>query len=281
MELVPIEKRKGLSPEEFREEYLKPRKPVVFQDLVADWPATEKWTFDWFITNYGHLEVPLYGNDFHQAGKNYMSPKTTMKFGDYLQLIQGGPTELRMFLYNIFEHAPELVQDFHMPNIMSGWNQRYYFMFFGGEGSSVNLHYDIDCSHVFLTQFQTRKRVYLFAHEQGKYLYREPFTVKSQMNVNDPDFSKYPAFKHANGYETIISHGETIFIPSQYWHHIDYLDGGYSLALRAFDSPVLKVKALSNIATHFVVDKGMNRLWGQGWSDWKRKKAREKAEAAL
>lgn len=281
MQLQDIEKRANLSPEEFQENYLKPRKPLVFKDLVKDWPATKKWTFDWFRENYGHLEVPLYGNDFHEAGKYYMTPKRKMKFGDYLTLIQQGPTELRMFLYNIFEHAPELANDFFMPNIMDGWNKRYYFMFFGGEGSSVNLHYDIDCSHVFLTQFQTRKRVYLFPRNQGKYLYREPFTVKSQMDVNDPDYNKYPAFEKAQGYVTTIEHGETIFIPSQFWHHIDYLEGGYSLALRAYDSPMLKFKALNNLTTHFIVDKGMNKLWGQGWSDWKKKKAREKAQAAL
>lgn len=281
MHLENIEKRAKVSREEFQENYLKPRKPLVFKDLVKDWPATQKWTFDWLRENYGHLEVPLYGNDFHQAGKYYMTPKRKMKFGDYLTLIQQGPTELRMFLYNIFEHAPELAQDFSMPNIMDGWNKRYYFMFFGGEGSTVNLHYDIDCSHVFLTQFQTRKRVYLFPHEQGPYLYKEPFTVKSQMDVNNPDYDKYPAFDKARGYVTTIEHGETIFIPSQFWHHIDYLDGGYSLALRAFDSPLLKLKALNNLTTHFVVDKGMNKLWGQGWSEWKKKKAREKAQAAL
>lgn len=281
MHLENIEKRANVSREEFQESYLEPRKPLVFKDLVKDWPATQKWSFDWLRDNYGHLEVPLYGNDFHQAGKYYMTPKRKMKFGDYLTLIQQGPTELRMFLYNIFEHAPELAQDFSMPNIMDGWNKRYYFMFFGGEGSTVNLHYDIDCSHVFLTQFQTRKRLYLFPRDQGKYLYREPFTVKSQMDVNNPDYEKYPAFEKARGYVTTIEHGETVFIPSQFWHHIDYLDGGYSLALRAYDSPLLKLKALNNLTTHFVVDKGMNKLWGEGWSKWKKKKARERAQAAL
>lgn len=281
MRLQPIEKRSGLTPEEFREEYLLPKRPVVFTDLVKDWPATEKWTFDWFRKNYGHLEVPLYGNDFHESGKYYMTSKRKMKFGDYLSLIEKGPTELRMFLYNIFEHAPELAKDFSMPDIMNGWNKRYYFMFFGGEGSTVNLHYDIDCSHVFLTQFQTRKRVYLFPHEQGKFLYHEPFTVKSQMDVNNPDFSRYPAFKHAEGFRTILEHGETLFMPSRYWHHIDYIEGGFSLALRSYTDWQMRLNALENIATHFVVDKGLNRVLGNKWHHWKKEKARARAEKAM
>ncbi len=281
MQLKEIEKRENLSAEEFREEYLKPLRPVVFKDLIKDWPATGKWTFEWLRNNYGHLEVPLYGNDFHQAGKYYMTSKRKMKFGDYLTLIENEPTELRMFLYNIFDHAPELANDFSMPDIMKGWNQRYYFMFFGGQGSTVNLHYDIDCSHVFLSQFQTRKKVYLFAPDQSKYLYHEPFTVKSQMDVEHPDFEKYPAFKKASGYTTILEHGETLFMPSRYWHHMEYIEGGFGLALRSYTDWKMKLDALSNIATHFVVDKGMNRLMGQKWSDWKRTKARERAEAVL
>jgi len=281
MELTPIEKRAGLTAEEFQEEYLNPLKPVVFKDLIKDWPATEKWTFDWLRSNYGHLEVPLYGNDFHEAGKHYMSSKRKMKFGDYLTLIENEPTELRMFLYNIFDHAPELVNDFSMPDITTGWNKRYYFMFFGGQGSTVNLHYDIDCSHVFLSQFQTKKKVYLFAPDQGKYLYHEPFTVKSQMDVDNPDFEKYPAFKNARGWVTTLEHGETLFIPSRFWHHMEYIEGGFGLALRSYSDWKMKLSALNNIATHFVVDKGMNKIAGKKWSEWKRNKAKEIAESTL
>ena len=276
-----IDRRSGLTAEEFREEYLLPLKPVVFTDLIKDWPATNKWTFEWFRENYGHLEVPLYGNDFHEAGKYYMTPREKMKFGDYLTMIENGPTELRMFLYNIFEHAPDLVKDFSMPDIIKGWNKKYYFMFFGGEGSHVNLHYDIDCSHVFLSQFQTRKRVYLFPPEQSKYLYHEPYTVKSQLDINNPDYENYPALKQLKGYKTIISHGETLFIPSRYWHHLDYIDGGFGLALRAYTDWKMKLGAARNLATHFFVDKGLNRIMGESWSKWKATKAKERAESAL
>ncbi len=281
MKLQPIEKREGLTSEEFREEYLLPRKPVIFKDLIKDWPATEKWTFDWFRKNYGHLEVPLFGNDFHDAGKHYMTSKRKMKFGDYLTLIENEPTELRMFLYNLFDHAPELVNDFNMPNIINGWNKRYYYMFFGGQGSSVNLHYDIDCSHVFLSQFQTRKKVYLFAPDQGELLYHQPFTVKSQMDVNNPDYEKYPALKYVEGLTGTLEHGETLFMPSQYWHHMEYIEGGFGLALRAYTDWTMLAGAAKNLATHFVIDKGLNQLMGEKWSHWKKEKARENAHQAM
>ena len=202
MKLQPIEKRSGLTPEEFREQYLLPGKPVVFKDLAAQWPATQKWTFEYLKKHYGQLNVPLFGNDFHDAGKGYMAPKIHMPFGDYLELIQAGPTELRMFLFNIFQHAPDLVKDVQIPTITDGFVKEYPFMFFGGQDAVVNLHYDIDCSSVFLTQFQTRKRVVLFAPDQSPYLYQHPFTVQSHVNVLQPDYERYPAFRKAQGWDT-------------------------------------------------------------------------------
>lgn len=277
MQLQPIEKRSGLTPEEFRKQYLLPSRPVVFRDLAADWPATDKWTFDYLKKNYGHLKVPLFGNDFHNAGKGYMAPKIHMPFGEYLDLIQEGPTELRMFLYNIFQHAPDMVKDIKIPTITDGFVKEYPFMFFGGQDAVVSLHYDIDCSSVFLTQFQTRKRVVLFAPDQSPYLYQHPFTVQSHMNVLKPDYEHYPAFKNAQGWDTTLEHGETLFIPSMYWHFIQYVDGGFSIALRSNDSIYTRLRGLWNIARHFAIDKGMNKVLGPRWKHWKEEKAEERA----
>ncbi|MCB0644120.1 MAG: cupin-like domain-containing protein [Phaeodactylibacter sp.] len=273
MQLQPIEKREGLTPKQFQEEYLRFRKPVVFKDLAASWPATQKWTFDWLKENYGQLEVPLIGNDYHTPGKYYMTAKVHKPFGEYLDMLQAGPTEYRMFLYNIFEHAPELTKDVIFPDIMKGFHKRYLFMFFGGEGAHVNLHYDIDCSSVFLTQFQTRKRLILFGPEQSRYLYQHPFTVQSHVDVGNPDYDRFPNFRKAQGYEVIINHGETIYIPSTYWHYIEYVDGGYSIALRASDSMATRVQGLWNITRHFVIDKGMNMVLGPRWKRWKEETA--------
>ncbi len=281
MKFQPIPKRSGVTPQEFQETFLEPGKPVVFTDLVKDWPAIEKWTFDWFKKNYGHLEVPLCGNDFHNSGKGYMAFTRHMKFGEYLDLIQSQPTDLRMFAYDIFKVAPELRADFFMPNVMDGWHPNYSYMFFGGEGSKVNLHYDIDCGETFLTQFQTRKRVVIFPQHSGRYLYQEPFTVKSLVDIDQPDYGKYPALQYLEGYETILEHGETIYIPTQNWHYIEYIDGGFGMNIRAHNGLANQLKGLTNIARHFVLDKGMNKLLGEKWSEWKKVRAFERAEQVL
>lgn len=282
MRLEQIERRTGLTREAFQNEYLKKNKPVVFTDLSSSWPAAQKWTFDFFKSQYGNLQVPLYDTKaFHNAGKGYMTPTTTQAFGQYLNLIEREPTDLRMFLFNIFKHAPELLNDFSMPSVMDGWITSHPYMFFGGEGSYVNLHYDIDCSAVFLTQFQNRKRVILFAPDQSTFLYNHPFTVQAHVDVLNPDYKKYPAFKKAQGFEATIQDGETIFIPPLYWHYIHYTDGGFSMSLRANDRLSTKFRGLWNVTRHFVVDKGMNKVLGTKWKEIKESIAHKRAEEVV
>lgn len=281
MKLKPIEKISGISPREFQETYLNTKTPVVLKDLAADWPATEKWTWDFLKSEYGHLEVPLFGNDYHKAGKGYMTPAKTMKLGDYLDLIRHEPTDLRMFLYNIFEHAPALGSDFSMPTIMPGFLKNHQYMFFGGAGAKVALHYDIDYSCVFHTHFQTQKECILFDEEQKVHLYNHPFTVQSHVNVLDPDYERFPALQYAEGYHTILEHGETLFMPVGCWHFMHYVVGGYSLSLRANASLTTKAKGLMNISRHFIVDKGMNKIMGEKWKTLKEDIAHKRADKVL
>ncbi len=281
MKLSQIERRTGISKDDFIENYLKPKRPVVLTDLTKDWPATKKWTFEYLKQHHGHLEVPVVGPDFHLPGPNYMKSHMKMKFTDYLDMILAGPTDYRIFLWNIFDHARELTNDVSNHPICGGWVDKYPFMFFGGQGAVTNLHYDIDCSHVFHTHFWTEKHIVLFDQTQNNLLYQHPFTVQSRVDPLNPNYEKFPALKFASGYETILTHGETLFIPSLWWHHIVYMQGGFSISLRSVDSVLTQARGLYNIARHFVVDKGMNNLLGTKWKVWKEEQAQKRALEAM
>jgi len=248
--------------------------------LAKDWPAIQKWTFEWLRENHGQIEIPLVDNHMHDADKYFQIAKT-MKFGEYLSLIEKGPTDLRLFLFDIFKKAPSLTEDIRFPTIMDGFLKYYKFVFFGGEGSITSLHYDMDCSNVFLTQFHTRKQVILFSPEESTRLYHHPYTVMSKVDPINPDYERFPALKGAVGHETTLLHGETIFIPSLWWHYIRYIDGGFSLALRANNSVFTAVRGGMNLVRHTVVDKGMASLLGIEWQHWKEKKAVEKAQQLI
>jgi hypothetical protein len=281
MLLKPLDKRSNLTCEFFADEYLHSLKPVVFTDLMANWPAKTTWTIENLKQNYGHLEVPIVSLNYSKPGKRYMEPEMYMSFGEYLTLLERGPMPYRIFLWNIFKCAPQMCEDFMTPTIMEGFLKDFPMMFFGGQGAITPMHYDIDMSHVFLNQIHGRKRVVLFSPEQSPYLYHLPYSVASHVDINKPDLKKHPAFSKAQGWETLLYPGETVFIPSGYWHYIEYIDGGYSIALRANESYFRRAKGAIQIAKHYVVDKGMNKVFGSRWYDLKESIAMKKAQSLL
>lgn len=187
-----------------------------------------------------------------------MEPGRVISFKEYLEILELGPNDLRIFLWNILKSHPNCGRTFPFDH-----HGRFLWMncllcFSAVRGFKVALHYDIDMSHVFLNQVHGRKRVLLFAPDQSRNLYRHPFTVASYVDLNNPDYAKYPALAKAKGYE-LYSTRRTLFTPSGYWHYIEYTDGGYSLSLRSFGSVPARLRGIAIFAAHFVVDKGMNR----------------------
>lgn len=280
MNYLPVEKIESPSKKEFYKNFVNQPKPVILKDLSKDWPAREKWTFDFFKNQYGDWQVPMYDENYHQSGSGYMKPVVHKRFKDYLDIIEHKPTNLRFHNFQIMKRAPELAKDYKKPKIMNGFMD-FALMFFGGKDSKLNLHYDIDCSHVFLTHFQTEKTVYLFPPEASDQLYKLPYTNHSHLNILDPDFEEFPAAKGLTGYKAVIKHGETLFIPKLWWHYVHYSEGGYSLALRANDKLSTRARGLYNLIRLFTIDRGLNFLFKEDWKKWKYRKAKEKAAAHI
>ena len=281
LDLSPIERREKLAPKEFKKAYLKPRKPVVFTDLMDNWVAKEKWNFEFFKEVHGDHLVPVYAGTGGKT-KGYMQPDKIITFREYITSIENGENNYRMFLFNIAKEIPELTSDFNVPKeLMPGFLKSFAFMFFGSKGSKVKLHFDLDMSHIFLNQFQGVKRVVLFPHKYSKNLYHHPFTVASFIDVNNPDYERFPALKYVKGYEVFLQPGETVFIPSGVWHYVEYTEASFSINNRANDSMLGRMNGLYQIAKHYTVDRGMNTLVGQKWRDIKSDLADKRAEKAI
>ena len=112
MQLKTVEKVSNISAEDFRRKYYDIKKPLVITGLAGQWPALEKWNWDYFINAVGDTTVGVYNNIKSDAYTPINTADDYMKFGDYLQMVREGPLELRIFLFNIFQHAPGLVNDF-------------------------------------------------------------------------------------------------------------------------------------------------------------------------
>jgi ribosomal protein L16 Arg81 hydroxylase len=270
--VTPIDVVQDIDIETFRQRYLKPRRPVVIKGYAKRWEAYQKWTFDYFKQVAGQQVVPLYDNSKVTASKKVNEPVAKMPFAQYLDLIAQQPSELRIFLFNIFKHIPTLVHDYQMPNLVSGFMDSFPMMFFGGAGSNVFLHYDIDMSHVFHTQFRGKKRALLFAPKYSQQLYHVPFSVHNieDIDLAHPDLKKYPALKKAEGMEAILEHGDLLFMPAGWWHYMQYLEGGFALSLRALDSSITrKLEGVYNLFVMRSIDNLLRALFGEKWMTYK------------
>lgn len=274
LNLENVERVEGLSPEQFFNHYAREGRPVVLKDFASEWSALKKWQPEYFIEKYGNNEVQVYNGNFSKPGKSYMGKATSMRFGDYLNSILNSGKDLRMFLYNIVSKAPELKNDVTLPPLMKGFSKRFLFMFFGPKGAVTQIHYDIDMSHVFHTAIKGKKRFVLFAQSESRKLYRHPFTIRSYVDVDNPDFEKYPLLREAKGFEVILEPGETLFIPSGFWHHVVYEDAGYAISLRCPHHNWWKrLEGVWNLLFVQMVDRLNNKVAPQLWFKWKQNRA--------
>lgn len=287
MQLQSIDRVENITPEEFRTRYYEPRKPLIITGLSKSWPAYEKWTWDYFKSLVGDKTVGVYNNERAGAKTLVNGADDYITFGKYLDMIQQGPVQLRIFLFNIFQHAPQLVRDFNWPDfLVKGFLKKYPMLFVGGAGSIAHMHYDIDLSHIFHTQFIGRKRVLLLENNQSELIYRMPMTVESAASfVNwseQLDEQRFPALRYAKAYTTVLGHGETMFMPGGYWHHMEYLDGGFAMSLRALDQSLSgKLNGLYHIAGLRSMNNLLIKMAPEWWYHYKRKVANERAERAM
>jgi hypothetical protein len=291
MQLKPVDVVSNIAREAFRKNYYEPQLPLVIKDVAKEWPAYTKWNWNYFKSIVGEKEVGIYNNVKSDAYTPINKADDYTTFGEYIDMISSGPAAWRIFLFNIFTHAPQLKDDFIWPDhLMRGFVKKFPMLFVGGQGSITHLHFDIDLSHIMHTQFCGRKRVLLFPYEEQHKLYRKPFEVLSLVdfsNYYDSDKSKlnfdaFPAVKEARGYEVILDHGDTLFMPGGYWHHMEYLDSGFAMSLRALNNQVgTKLKGLWNIVGMRNIDTLMKKTAPHTWYEWKRNKIYEKADEII
>lgn len=283
MRLKPVQKIKTINSETFINNHMKPRIPIIIEDFIdPESPAFKKWNYEYFKEIAGDHRVNIYGSELDSLDRVASDPIAQSTFSEYLDLIQSAPTEHRLFLFNLLKIKPELKNDIIYNDVTNGKILKWLpFMFFGGESSVTRNHIDIDMSHVFITQFQGIKRIWLFPWEQSDIMYKLPYNFHSLAQIRNPDYRKYPALLYLNGYEAVIHPGETLYIPSGWWHYIQYDTEGYSISVRALpSSPLEKWRGFKNLVITRHFDNLMRKLFKEKWFEYKVKIARKRGAKA-
>jgi hypothetical protein len=257
-------------------------RPAVLDEFAADWPAFRRWTPEQLTERFGQRSVRVYDASFGAPGRHYMGSIATMSFAAFLEETQTRGRDLRMFLYNLSRQLPELLDDVCLPEVGLRFSRRFVFSFFGCRGSTTPLHYDIDMAHVLHGVIRGRRRVRLFPPEASTALYRHPCTVRSYVDLDTPDLTRFPALAHAAGFEVVLEPGQALYMPPGWWHEFHYLEAGMGVSLRAAPASLgLRARSAGSLLVTSPLDRLANRLSADSWYRWKCRSAERRAEALI
>ena len=253
-------------------------------NLTKEWNATKLWSLEYFEKLAGDKEVKLYGTKSSRDKKMLYDAQTMMPLKEYFELLRTGEKDLRMFFFEILKEIPSLKNDFIFPEIGLKFFKRLPTMFIGGKGAKVQMHFDIDYADIFLCHFGGNKKVILFSPDQTTHMYHVPYSFSSLYGVDyvKPDYQKYPALRELKGYETLLKHGDVLYIPPGWWHYIEYEEISYSLALRTLPRrPRNIMKMLKNVFWIRNVESFMRKRYAEKWTDRNEKLAFENTNSNL
>jgi lysine-specific demethylase 8 len=228
-----IERVEQPSPEEFRQCYEIPMKPVVITGALSGWKALSIWNHEWFKQEYGAKVVGLSVNPTH----TYRVLK--MKLADYIDRILSGTDKLLYMDQCPVGEFPRLGDYFQVPAYCNSERQLIVNLWVGPAGTILGFHKDnhnqYDAINNIFVQIRGRKRIVLASSDQDAFMYQRMPEEGAywHSHIYDPDevdFSQYPLFRKAGLLETIIHPGEILFIPGNYWHYVRALDKSISMS---------------------------------------------------
>jgi hypothetical protein len=228
-----IKRVKQPSPEEFRQCYEIPMKPVVITGALSGWKALSIWNHEWFKQEYGAKVVSLSVNPTHTYRV------LEMRLSDYIDSILSDTDKLLYMNQCPVGEFPGLGNYFQAPAYCNSERELIVNLWVGPAGTILGFHKDnhnpYDAINNIFVQIRGRKRIVLASPGQDAFMYRR--TVEEgaywHSRIYDPDavdFSQYPLFRRATLLETVIHPGEILFIPGDYWHHVRALDKSISMS---------------------------------------------------
>lgn len=244
-----VERRRGLSPEVFFEEFYLRNRPVIVEGLLDDWPALSRWTPEWLVSRFGDEVVEVMAGrdgepdpDFHAERLRATVPLRTL----VERMLAGGESDdvylvarnslllreaFRPLLDDLRPPAGYIHPDLRTPDSVHLW--------FGPAGTLSNLHHDH--LNVLFCQVLGRKRFWLAPSWELPWLYNDR-GLYSAVDIRAPDARRHPDFSRAAVASCVVGPGDALLIPVGWWHAVRALDVSLSVTFVHFDRPERNVQ---------------------------------------
>ncbi|RPD66157.1 Clavaminate synthase-like protein, partial [Lentinus tigrinus ALCF2SS1-6] len=244
---------------EFLNEYLLANKPVIIgPSLISSWAALSRWvnedlSIDWeyLKTAYGSCEVTVADcstRDFSdqkrekmlfrdvvslwQSGNGQSSYVKDWHLARTLATTSSSPPGEDALNPDPFYTTPDIFRDDWMNAYYSAYTEDdFRFVYVGAAGTFTPLHRDVYTSYSWSTNVCGHKRWWLFPPDQTHLLFRKGGEehLETAYDVRNVDSNQYPLFNLAKPTVVEQGPGETIFVPSGWYHQVENLTACISI----------------------------------------------------
>lgn len=235
--MLPIERVAAPSVDVFRRRYERPRRPVVLEGAIDDWPALRRWSLDELARRHGERAVPVriahHPSQRFDGDEQRTFRRVSMTLARYAEHLRDPLAGARYYLQaaEIERALPDLARDLRRPPYCPRWNVSPALLFVNGAGAIAPPHYDYNV--VLMAGVTGHKRYVLIAPEDSARV--SDFVSRTlwrttRIDLVNPDARTREALRDVTLHEHVLSPGELLLIPYRWWHHMDSSDESISVS---------------------------------------------------
>lgn len=244
--LGAIERRSGLSAEEFLERYYAVNRPVILTGEMAGWPALARWTPEYLKDTVGSRPIEFQGGRtgdrlFERHKDTHRRQAPFDAFIDQVLLPDAG-NDLYLTAYNSENNAGALAPLQGDLGFLDKFLDRHAavprgMMWIGPAGTVTPLHHDL--TNNFIAQIVGRKQLRLAPAGQVGKLYNDRHVFSEIADLDDPgiDLARHPRLHGLRLYDVLLEPGEILFVPLAWWHQVKSLDFSVTITYTSFRWP--------------------------------------------
>ncbi|WNG33624.1 cupin-like domain-containing protein [Archangium violaceum] len=254
-----------VSREEFLASWEKTGRPVIFTGATRDWPASSKWTLEWFRAMHGGAEITvrsaLYTWGAIPGTSAPLGGARRMKLAAYLDEVEASsarplesnldaiademlgkrPEEINHLVGpSLLKAVPSLRADVRFPDYAPRWLNRLTesSVWIAPRGTFAQLHRDR--AHNLYAQLSGQKRWQLYAPTKAKLLQPARLDWAADLSAVDLDVGvaqRMSARGLQPDHDFVLNPGEMLFLPVNWWHRVHTVSPSIAVNLWWWDIP--------------------------------------------
>lgn len=242
MKGIETESIEMVSSETFAKEYLEQNRPAIITGALSDWEAIGKWSPDYLssVLQAKPVTIAISSEAQFNYDPNRVAGEEASRYRyarmDFERAVSAicqegrGHEHYYLMQRSIPDEFPDLLQDIKTP-VWINYQSPAINLWFGSAENVTPLHYDH--TNNFFAQVYGRKRLTLFDPMQTDLLYPYPLEASAShvsfIDLEQPDFGRYPRFRQVRALTGVIEPGELLYLPAYWWHHVRSLQVSISV----------------------------------------------------